>query len=87
MNKGINTKKIGRVIATKELIEQSYASARCFFSHFFPIEAHDAGAGCIEYIGYCRHFDETNDGEEIPQYDLLFERKNGRARFVKALKA
>ena len=82
MIKGINTKKVGSVIASKELIEQSYSGTKCIFSHFFPIKARDAGAGCIEYLGYCLHFDEVNEGEEVPQYDLCFERKDGRVRFV-----
>lgn len=52
------------------------------FSIFLPIKAeHDFVSSKITYWGYSEKFDEVEEGHVIPQYDFVFEDKNGAIAF------
>lgn len=80
-------KRIGKVFMTPELLFGcDEAELKVVFSNFYPIQAkreNTALGVVIEYIGFSPFFDEVDDSDEVPQYDLLFERAESGETSIK----
>jgi hypothetical protein len=66
----INSKRIGRVKISINLINDIPEAVQLVMSVFIPLKAEIFPQGWIEYIGICEQFDERDDGFITPQYDF-----------------
>lgn len=67
-------KNKGKIRISTQIVEECPDMMFCMLSVFIPVLIeHQFNDIYYTYYGYCEHFDEIKEGEEIPEYDITFK--------------
>lgn len=50
---------------------------------FITEQKNDPIDKCTNFKGICDDFDEIKEGDEIPEYDVVIDKKNNKAKFTR----
>ena len=70
-------RKLGRFVASVEVINSSVEDARAVMSGIVVLEAVTRD-GIIHYVALCEQFAALEEGDEIPEYRALIAKDEGK---------
>lgn len=81
----INSKRIGKIRISLQLINDTPEAAHLVMSVFIPLKAEIFPEGWVEYIGICEQFEEREEGFVTPQYDFDIVRNEDGTHSIKQI--